>query len=61
MAALESAQYPNLRVADLGVKFVDGVAEVRDKKTIDALLKIDGVTLAKPEAKSDAPADPDDE
>ncbi|WNV82218.1 hypothetical protein [Umezawaea sp. Da 62-37] len=32
-----SPQYPQLVVHDLGVRFVDGEAEVTDKTTIDAL------------------------
>ncbi|WNV86573.1 hypothetical protein [Umezawaea sp. Da 62-37] len=32
-----SPKYPQLVVHDLGVRFVDGEAEVTDKNTIDAL------------------------
>lgn len=41
-----SEKYPQLYVHDLGVRFVDGVAEVSDKATQDALKKVDGVRAA---------------
>lgn len=45
MVAVRSTRYPQLIVFDLGVKFVDGVAEVTDKKTLEALAGIEGVEV----------------
>lgn len=48
MVAVRSTRYPQLLVADLGVRFVDGVAEVKDKKTLDALAAIEGIEVPEP-------------
>lgn len=68
MVAVRSTRYPQLIVFDLGVRFVDGVAEVTDKKTLDALAAIEGIEVpeqpraqtaaekAKAKAKKDAEA-----
>lgn len=75
MVAVRSTRYPQLVVFDLGVKFVDGVAEVTDKKTLDALADIDGIEVpeqpkaqtaaekakAKKEAEAQAKAEADAE
>lgn len=45
MVAVRSTRYPQLIVFDLGVKFVDGVAEVDDKKTLDALAAVEGIEV----------------
>lgn len=37
MVAVKSERYPSLRVCDLGVKFVDGVAEVVDPAALERL------------------------
>ncbi|MDI9903798.1 hypothetical protein QM716_28435 [Rhodococcus sp. IEGM 1409] len=48
MVAVRSTRYPQLIVFDLGVRFVDGVAEVTDKKTLDALAAIEGIEVPEP-------------
>jgi len=48
MVAVRSTRYPQLLVADLGVRFVDGVAEVKDKKALDALAAIEGIEVPEP-------------
>ena len=45
MATVRSTEYPNLWVHDLGVRFVDGVAEVDDPKALTVLAGIDGVEV----------------
>lgn len=75
MVAVRSTRYPQLIVFDLGVRFVDGVAEVTDKKTLDALAAIEGIEVpeqpkaqtaaekakAKKEAEAQAKAEADAE
>lgn len=45
MATVKSTKYPELWVHDLGVRFHNGVAEVSDSKTLDALRGVDGVEV----------------
>lgn len=47
MAEVKSTKHPNLWVHDLGVRFRDGVAEVSDRKVLEALAKVDGVEVPK--------------
>lgn len=54
MATVKSTRYPNLWVHDLGVRFVDGEAEVSDPKVLDALSKIDGIEVPKAAPKRSA-------
>ena len=75
MVAVRSTRFPQLIVFDLGVRFVDGVAEVTDKKTLDALAAIEGIEVpeqpkaqtaaekakAKKEAEAQAKAEADAE
>lgn len=56
-----SELYPQLRVYSLGVKFVDGVAEVTDQKAIDALKKMSDLGIkaqAGRPTKKDSAAEP---
>lgn len=45
MARVRSTRYPELYVADLGVKFSGGVADVRGKAKLDALASMDGIEI----------------
>ena len=55
MAEVTSSKYPNLWVHDLGVRFVDGKAEVEDPKVLDALASVEGVEVPKREPRRSKP------
>jgi hypothetical protein len=58
VATFKSPKYPGLLVVDVGVRFVDGVAEVSDAKAAAHLRRLShmGVVEEKPEKKATSSA-----
>jgi len=53
---VRSERYPRLRVADLGLRFVDGEAEVTDPASLKRLRELAHLGVVVPDEPAKAPA-----